>query len=67
MFNFEIALKSKNISDEVCYSVLGIHRNTWRKKKLGESEFSIDEAFKLKRNLLPEYDLEYLFKQNDNQ
>lgn len=61
MRNLEMALKNKGISDEVVCSVLGIHRNTLRNKKTGESEFTISEAFKIKENLLPEYDLEYLF------
>ena len=61
MRNLEKALSDKGISDEVVCSILGIHRNTLRNKKNGESEFTISEAFKIKTNLLPEYDLEYLF------
>ena len=54
MRNLEKVLKNKGISDEAICSILGIHRNTLRKKKKGESVFSIDEAFAIKRNLLPE-------------
>lgn len=62
MRNLEKVLKNKGISDEAVSKMLGIHRNTFGKKKEGESVFSIDEAFAIKRNLLPEYDLEYLFE-----
>lgn len=64
MLNLETVLKQKGISDEVVCKVLGIHRNTLRNKKIGESEFSIGEAFSIKSNLLPEYDLEYLFAEH---
>ena len=55
------AMMSKNISIEAVARVLGIHRNSASSKVNGNSPFTVGEAFKLKRNLLREYDLDYLF------
>lgn len=62
MRNLEQALQSKGISNETVISLLGIHRNTYSNKMSGASKFTIDEAFAIKKNLLPEYELEYLFE-----
>lgn len=55
------ALQLKGISNEVVANILGIHRNTLSNKLSGESSFTVEEAFKIKRLLLPEYDMDYLF------
>lgn len=42
-------------------SALRIHPNTFRNKLNGESSFSVEEAFTIKRTFFPEKDLTYLF------
>lgn len=64
MRNLEKALDAKGISNDVVISLLGIHRNTYANKMSGKSEFTIGEAIKIKENLLPEYELDYLFEPN---
>lgn len=61
--NMEIksAMAEKNISVEAIAQLLSIHRNTAANKINGESSFTIEEAFSLKENLFPEYDMNYLF------
>lgn len=60
------ALSDKNISVEAVAALLGIHRNSAANKLNGATPFSIEEAFKLKSELLPEYDIEYLFTNNSS-
>ena len=61
MRNLEVALRQKNISNEAVAKLLNIHRNSHRNKLDGKTDFSISEAFKIKRDLLPEYDMDFLF------
>lgn len=61
MRNLEKALSDKGISKAVVANLLNINRNTVANKISGKTEFTIEEAFKIKEHLLPEYDLEYLF------
>ena len=61
MRNLEAALRQKNISNEAVAKLLNIHRNSLRNKLDGKTDFSISEAFKIKRDLLPEYDMDFLF------
>lgn len=61
MRNLEVALRQKNISNEAVAKLLNIHRNSLRNKLDGKTDFSISEAFKIKRDLLPEYDMDFLF------
>lgn len=61
MRNLEVALRQKNISNEAVAKLLNIHRNSLRNKLNGKTDFSISEAFKIKRDLLPEYDMDFLF------
>lgn len=62
MRNLEEALNKKGITRETVAALLNIHRNTLKNKLDGESDFTVPEAFSIKRNLLPEYDLDYLFE-----
>lgn len=45
--------------------VLGCSEKTVRNKINGDTEFTISEALKLKRNLFPSLDLDYLFAVED--
>ena len=60
------ALLSKGISIEAAAAVLGIHRNSLLNKLNGTTSFSVEEAFKLKYQVLPEYDMDYLFAPADD-
>ncbi len=55
------AMQAKNISIEAVAGVMQVHRNTAANKVNGDTPFTIDEAFKIKALLFPEYDMEYLF------
>lgn len=55
------AMGDKRITIEAIASVLNIHRNSASSKVNKEVQFTIREAFQLKRNLFPEYDMDYLF------
>lgn len=61
MTRIEKALSDKNIGCKVLARTLGIAEKTAWNKIHGESEFSVREAQITKRDLLPEYDLTYLF------
>lgn len=61
MCNVGKVLTEKKISKQAVANFLGIHRNTLDNKLAGETDFTIDEAFAIKSNFLPEYDLEFLF------
>lgn len=55
------AMQSKGISIEAVAAVLNIHRNSASNKINGSTPFTVDEAFKLKATLFPEFDADYLF------
>lgn len=61
MTRVEQALKNKGISIETLAKILGIHRNSASNKVCGKTQFTITEAYMVKKSLLPEYDWEYLF------
>lgn len=61
MVNLKKTLSNKGISIKAYASVLGISEKSAWNKLNGETEFTISEALKTKKELLPEYDLEYLF------
>lgn len=59
------AMQSKGITIEAVAAILGIHRNSASNKVNGETPFTVDEAFKLKSTLFPEYDADYLFADDE--
>jgi hypothetical protein len=59
--NLKGELAKNNISKTKVAEVLGLHINTVTNKLEGSSSFSIEEAFKIKTQLLPYCDLSYLF------
>lgn len=61
MTRIEKTLSDKNIGCKVLAKVLGVSEKTAWNKIHGETEFSVREAQITKRELLPEYDFEYLF------
>ena len=59
--SIKTAMDSKGVSVEAVSKLLNIHRNTAANKIEGRTSFTIEEAFSLKDNLFPEYDLNFLF------
>lgn len=67
--NVQKALESKNLSLDSVSKMLGIHRNSLYNKLNGKSCFTIEEAYLIKKEVLPEFDWDYLFapdKQSSN-
>ena len=59
--NLIAALEAKKISTLAVSQLLGVTEKTAYNKIYGNTDFTLPEALKLKVNLLPEYDLYYLF------
>ena len=55
------ALTDKSISIRALAALLGTSEKTAWNKVNSECEFSISEALTVKRELLPEYEMDYLF------
>ena len=64
--NLKGEIAKKGITQIEIATTLNIHPNTVTNKINGESSFSIEEAFEIKRCFFPEMDLSYLFK-SENQ
>ena len=59
--NLVIEIAKKNIERNTIAQVLGIHRNSLNNKLSGATQFTVDEAFMIKKVFFPEFDLTYLF------
>ena len=59
--NVQKALISKNISMKALAQFLGVTEKTIQNKIQGDTDFSFPEAKRIKMELLPEYDYDYLF------
>ncbi len=59
--NLKKALDGKNISMKAYAAVLGVSEKTVWNKINEETPFTYPEAQKTKKELLPEYDTDYLF------
>ena len=61
MIRVDAELEKKNINIRMFAAFLGVAEKTaWNKRK-GLSEFTISEALKTKKELFPEYDIQWLF------
>ncbi len=63
--NLNDSLKRKGLSMSAAANLLSIPEATFR-TKLQERSFSVEEAFRIKTNLFPEFDIFYLFKRDAN-
>ena len=61
--NLKKALDDKGITIRAFAKVLGVDERTIQNKIKGKTPFTYPEAFLSKKELFPEYDLEYLFKE----
>lgn len=59
--NVKHALQDKKISQRAFAAFLGLSEKAVQNKLHGKSPFTFPEAQKIKQELLPEYDSEYLF------
>lgn len=59
--NLKGEIAKKGITQLEIAKLLKIHTNTVTNKINGESSFSIEEAFEIKKAFFPEMDLAYLF------
>lgn len=65
--NLSHELRRKNITQSAVASVLKCTERTVTNKLNGTTSFSIDEAFSIRKNLLPEFTMEYLFATDTDQ
>jgi hypothetical protein len=63
--NVQTALESKRISVKAFCSFMGFSEKTGYNKLNGFTEFTVPEALRLRNGLLPEYDFEFLFGEDD--
>ena len=62
--NLSKELKKKGLSILAAANTLGMPEPTFR-TKVNDRSFSVEEAFAIKDNLFPEFDIAYLFERND--
>lgn len=60
--HLKTALDNKRISNKVVCELLGISEKTLYNKMTGSTDFTVEEALLIVRNLLPEYTFEFLFE-----
>ena len=60
--NLKKVLDAKGITVRAYAKVLGVDERTIQNKIRGRNPFTYQEAVATKKELFPEYDLEYLFK-----
>ena len=66
LVNLKLALDNKRISLAAYAAILGVTEKTVRNKIAEETPFTYPEVRKTKMELLPEYDIDYLFAPNRN-
>lgn len=62
--NLIAEMSKKKISNRNFATLLNVHENTIG-NKINSGSFSIEEAFEIKSNYFPEFEIEYLFKKDD--
>ena len=64
--NLSTELRRKNITQKVVADLIKSTEKTANNKILGKTDFTISEAFLIHRNLLPEFDIDYIFTVTDD-
>lgn len=59
--NLSNELNRKNITRRVVAELINCTEKTVDNKIKGQTDFTISEAFEIHRNLLPEFDIDFLF------
>lgn len=60
--NLKAEMARKGITGESISQFLKIHRNSFYNKISGDSNFSVDEAIKIREKFFPDTGMGYLFK-----
>ena len=63
--NLSYELRRKNITQNVVARMIGVTDKTLTNKLNGTTAFTVDEAFIINKNFLPEYTMDYLFATDD--
>lgn len=61
LYNLANALRTKKITQSAVARTLGITDKTLTNKLNGVTSFTVDEAFIINKNFLPEFTMDYLF------
>lgn len=59
--NLRNELKRKNIAQKVVADLISCTEKSVNNKICGKTDFTIREAFVIHKNLLPEFDMDYIF------
>jgi hypothetical protein len=62
--NLDRELSANKVSWRAAAEAIAMPEATFR-NKITDGRFTIEEAFKIKRRLLPKFELEYLFESSD--
>lgn len=62
--NLRFELSRKRIANKAVADLIGCTQKTLDNKMNGVTEFTLSEMWLISDNLLPEFDLRYLFKRN---
>lgn len=63
--NLKYELRRKQITNKAVAELLGCTEKTLGNKLSGSTEFTLSEILLISENLLPEFELRYLFKQKE--
>ena len=63
LHNLEAEIARKNLTKQNVADCIGINKRTLYDKLTGKTAFTINEAFKLQKELFPDCEMGYLFKQ----
>lgn len=66
MTNIKRAMDVKGLTIDAIARLLGLSRGAASNKVNGKNEFTASEALRLKHNLFPEYDYDYLFQPKES-
>lgn len=61
LYNLANALRTKKITQSAVARTLGVTDKTLTNKLNGVTSFTVDEAFIINKNFLPEFTMDYLF------
>lgn len=67
MLNVKKELAAKSVTIKVLAALLGVSEKTAWNKVNGAYEFTASEALATKRELLPEFEMEYLFSESTDE
>lgn len=65
LYNLANALRTKKITQSAVARTLGVTDKTLTNKLNGVTSFTVDEAFIINKNFLPEFTMDYLFATDD--